>query len=227
MAPTLSRSSTLPSSVVSSTGATAGLVPTANGSGGYTWAPATAREDVRNAALGWKGQTFDPFTGGGVAVSLATQVAVFTLCGFNAGDVINNLIFYVPTAGVGATVPTSIFAGVFSQATVSGTTTLTQQAVSANVVAASYWLSTGYAVVPMGTPYTVPSQEALYLAILQNGTWSTALQVWHAALGGGAVKPMSASSPPVCIQETSQTSLAGPFTATTGSSTGFYWIAWS
>lgn len=183
-----------------------------------------SREAARNAAIGFQGASWDMYSGGAVATgALTSQYAYFLLAGFNAGDVVTNIVTCVTTAGAG-TVPTGLYVGLYSAAG-------TLLADSANLASSSIWTSTGFAVAPLlgGTPgpYTIPTTGGYYLMILENGAFATTpMQVVARGLQAGMVKVIGAGVPFAGVQ-TAQVTPPSPATIVGNSSVANIWLGWS
>lgn len=125
----------------------------------------TARDSMRMAAIGLTGQNFE-ILAAPTSVVPGTQTVIYTLGGLLAGDVVNNIYVDLAQIGVGAA-PTSIFLGLYTKAGVLVAST-------ANLAADAKWTTVikivGFAVT---APYTVPSSDGYYFAILKNGVFAT------------------------------------------------------
>ncbi len=149
--PTLTGTPTLPTGTIA-VKQTAGDNSTKVATTSYTDAAVgKTRADIANAAAGLVSQPFDVRTAASSA-NPASQTMYGALTGFKAGDVITNIVVLCTTVGT----VSAAYGVVYNTAN-------SQLAVSANFNAS--WIA-GYDVIPMGTPYTVPADAALYLSVL-------------------------------------------------------------
>jgi hypothetical protein len=174
----------------------------------------------RYAALGFTDAVWDLYglgPGTQSAFSPATGVLYGTMLGVLNGDVITNVWTYVTTAGAGTT-PTHIYMGVYS-------TTGTQLAVSADLASNSGWDSTGVKGFPLGSAYTVPSNEAVYLCLIQVGAWGTTAMKVQEGASYGALTTAIGTNPYFCVKQTGQSGAPAP--ATFASDNANIWFGWN
>lgn len=175
--------------------------------------PVTPRTQINATARGLLSESSfsGNFAGGSIPTcNSASGQIVAALCGFQAGDVITNLILQINTIGVSVGFAKM---GLWDSA---GTPLAATASVSATMNG-----TTGFKVIPLTTPYTIPSTGGYYIGYLQFGAGATG-----AALGrvGNATVVASAigSFPRNGGAMTNQTDVTGTLTLTDGSV--LYWF---
>lgn len=189
--------------------------PGATGAAGPT---GNSRPELRDAAIGFKGQVWDIFCAPTVQSVVATQILYGSMGGLVAGDVVTNLIANVITAGVG-TAPTSIFVAIYK-------TDGTLMASSGNLAASAIWTTVGWAIAPLSAPFTVPTSGGYYFCLLQDGVFATtAMQIHRGTQTTAVDQSLIAGKARPCVLQTGRTALPSPATFTP--STGNYWMGWN
>ena len=162
------------------------------------------RDSIRRDAFGIFAEPY-PLGSATAALSPVSQSLYGSLVGFKAGDVITNVLAFASTVGT----VSAAYGAVYG---LDGT----KLAASADFHAS--WAA-GLNVMPMGTPYTVPKDEALYLCF--DLTWSV-----QPKLPGGLAftAPKIGSGPVDWVADASQAT--PPSSATfTANGLGKFWLA--
>ncbi len=151
---------------------------------------ATKRPDVYYASRSIISEPFPQPTLGTNAQAISSTRVFAMLTPFTEGDVITGISCIVKAAGVG-TNPTSIVFGVV------GRDNLVKQQ-SANVAANAGFLSANNPVnINLGSPYTVPTSDSLFLVVWASGTWVTTQMTLLAITGGNTGLSLNSGTPPV------------------------------
>jgi hypothetical protein len=136
-----------------------------------------------------------------------------------AGEVVTNIVVCTSTVGVGAAIPTLIKLGLLdTSGNLLGST--------ANVVTDTGWTTLGSKGYALTTPFSVTTSGTYIPVFLQNGTWSTPLQLARSNNTSGTGTKMAGKLAPFITASTTATDLTGgPFTLADGGSGHAYWFA--
>lgn len=196
-------------------------------SSGYKFAGGAAtaipnRSDVVLSTLGLKGQNFDIFSTGGTwaTATIASQWVYYSMTGFEAGDVINNIFVAVGVAGIG-TAPTGIYLGLYSLAGA-------QLGVTTNLAASSIWTASTIVVsAALSSPYTVAASGGLYLAFLQNGAFAgTALKLQISSAHPPPAYTAIGSGPIASAAQSGQATMPGTASIAGNGTATVPWFGW-
>lgn len=191
-------------------------------SGAPAWAsPSSSAVTRQQTLLTALGIISEPYRLAGVTGTgaITSQQITCALIGLLSADVVTNIVVCLSTAGVG-TAPTLIRLGL---ATTSGTIL----AVTADVHASSAFTSTGFAVIPLTSPYTVTSTAGYYACILENGAFGTTpMALYGTATAAAQVAFSLSSNPTPYASQNSQSDLPGVSSSMTlgGGATHLPWI---
>lgn len=145
-----------------------------------TFSRAFPQPDPLAQALGLISWSYEPQV---AAVQLAptSQTIFFSSVWLPAGVAVGNLVFGVTVAAVAPT-PTSVVVGIADSAGV-------MVAQSGELKASTKWLALGFAKVPLAASYSPPTAGYYRLLFLQNGTFTTPLQLTNRTIATvGATK---------------------------------------
>lgn len=160
---------------------------------------------------GLKGENFPRHLASGGQLSVS-QTAYFQLMPFRAGDLVTNIHVMIITTGSSSTTKCKV--ALFNTAG-------TQLAVSADL--GTSWETTGLKTHALGTPYSVPTDGVIYVAIHHVASTAatilraTAVAGVHTAVGSGAF---------ILGAQTGQADMPSPATIANASQFGF-WMGWS
>lgn len=187
---------------------------------GSTWAVVNPnRQQILQTARGWKGETPSLLASCTSATTVTSQQILGGAVGLTTGDVVSTLWTCVSVAGAGST-PTTIKLALVDTAGVI-------KAVTANLTADVKWNTTGPQDFSVITPFTVLTEGIYYLMLLEDGAFTTPLQLARANNAAGTDKAGTGGVAAIVSGGTGKTDITGTITITAGGSGVAFWMAWS